>query len=132
MTTLLAESEDLALMSLICVLGALATVIVPVVLLVKLPFDHFTRAGLARERTRNLLHPNLRVVRSVFGLVLIGAGIAMLALPGPGLLMILLGLVLADFPGKHKGEHWLLSHRSIRDLANRVRRTFHQPPFEVA
>ncbi len=72
------------------------------------------------------------VTRYVGGvaLVAIGALLAIPGVPGPGLLLILAGLLLLDFPGKRRlVETLLASPRLLRSL-NRLRRRFSQPPLE--
>jgi hypothetical protein len=94
---------------------------------IRLPADYFT------EQQRRPLgswveHPVLRlillVVKNVFGVVLLIAGLAMLFVPGQGLLTIAVGLILIDFPGKFRLERWIVSRpsvwRSINWLRNRA------------
>jgi hypothetical protein len=60
----------------------------------------------------------MRTARTITGFVLLGGGIVMLALPGPGLLTIAAGLAMLarEFPWARR----LLDQ--VRDAANRVRR----------
>ena len=41
-------------------------------------------------------------LRNAVGLVLVTAGLAMLVLPGQGIITLLVGIILMDFPGKHR------------------------------
>lgn len=133
LTTWLAEHrESIVFAASMAFLGIAVAFIAVSAVLISLPSDHFTRAGRARERAYSLKHPNLRLLKSIAGYLIFAAGLLMLLLPGPGLLVVLLGLMLADFPGKHTIEHWLLSRRSILSPANRLRRAFHKPPLELA
>ncbi|MEZ5977915.1 MAG: PGPGW domain-containing protein [Planctomycetota bacterium] len=63
-------------------------------------------------------HPVLRVllhvVKNVVGAVLLLGGIAMLVLPGQGLLTILAGLFLLDLPGKRAVERRVVANDRIR------------------
>ena len=61
---------------------------------------------------------------------MIAAGVAMLVLPGPGLVVALMGVAMADFPGKHQMLGWLLSRSRILETMNRLRARFGKPPFE--
>ena len=63
--------------------------------------------------------------------VLVMAGIAMLVLPGQGLLTILLGIMLLEFPGKRRVELMLLRRPEILAGLNWIRRHANRPPFEV-
>jgi hypothetical protein len=93
-------------------------------LLARIPADYFTRPR--RQRTpptkiAGIHYALLWVVRNLFALLLIMAGILMLVLPGQGLLTILLGLFAADFPGKKRLEQKLVSHPSIHASINWIR-----------
>src|SRR5688500_5885404 len=78
--------------------------------IVRLPADYFHYDARHRALT-STLHPVLRIVlllgKNILGCILIVMGLAMLVLPGQGLLTILIGTLLLDFPGKFKFERWL-------------------------
>ena len=63
--------------------------------------------------------------------VSLGAGIAMLLLPGQGVLTILIGIMLLDFPGKRSLEFWIIRQRGVLKAANWIRRKSNHPPLEV-
>ncbi|WP_019605168.1 PGPGW domain-containing protein [Teredinibacter turnerae] len=74
----------------------------------------------------------LRIVKNLVGWCLVVAGIAMLVLPGQGLLTLLVGVGLCDFPGKLACNRWLLKkgyyHRAVRWL-NQFRMKLDKPDF---
>lgn len=72
-----------------------------------------------------------RIARNILGWVLIIAGLIMLALPGPGVAVIILGVALADFPGKQRLLRWLLSRGRILQTINALRRKFGRAPLEM-
>lgn len=94
-------------------------------LVIRLPTDFFARKRPGRGRLRRR-HPLvailLVIIRNVFGAVLLVAGFVMLFVPGQGLLTILIGIALVDFPGKHALFERMLRSRRIFDAANAVRR----------
>jgi hypothetical protein len=51
--------------------------------------------------------------------------------PGPGLVFILLGLSLLDFPGKRSLERRLLSVPRVQRFLNEVRERFGRPPLII-
>lgn len=63
----------------------------------------------------------LRIARNVLGVVLVALGVAMLLLPGQGLLTLLVGLLLVDFPGKHELVRRLMSRPKVLSLVNKLR-----------
>ena len=66
--------------------------------------------------------------RNALGAVLLAAGIAMLVLPGQGLLTILLGLMLVDFPGKRRAERALVARPNVFEALNWLRAKAGRPP----
>jgi hypothetical protein len=117
----------LAAISFVCFL--LGLVLLPW-LVVRLPEDYF--AG-RRRSSQYRIGPDsplawlLLVVKNLVGGVLVLLGIAMLVLPGQGLLAILLGIALMNFPGKYRLERWLVSRGSTLKLINYLRRKRGKP-----
>jgi hypothetical protein len=71
-----------------------------------------------------------RAAKNVCGVVIIllGAVAALPGIPGPGLLIVLGGLMLTDFPGKRRFEIWLVKRPGILATINRLRQSFGKPP----
>ena len=55
----------------------------------------------------------------------------MLVLPGQGLLTILLGVTLLDFPGKFRMQKWVISRKGVLDSINWIRAKAHKRPLEL-
>jgi hypothetical protein len=55
----------------------------------------------------------IKLVKNLLGVVFILLGLAMLVLPGQGLLTLLIGVLLLNFPGKYRFERWLIQRPSI-------------------
>ncbi|NIV30742.1 MAG: hypothetical protein GWN58_14950, partial [Anaerolineae bacterium] len=62
------------------------------------------------------------VLKNLLGLVLLVAGVAMLVLPGQGLLTIVIALTLLNFPGKYHLERWVVSRPPVYRAINWIRR----------
>ena len=71
----------------------------------------------------------LKFIKIIGGIVLLICGIAMLVLPGQGLLTILIGLSLLPFPGKNKLEQNLLARKSVQSSLNWIRIKANKEPF---
>ena len=71
------------------------------------------------------------VVKNMLGAVLIFAGIAMLFLPGQGMLSILIGVSIASFPGKRRMIRFLVGRKAILKSANWLRQKFGRAPFRA-
>lgn len=99
-------------------------------LIVRLPPDHFVSTE-ARPADRHfVLHALWVTLRNTVGLVLIALGIALLVLPGQGLLTILIGVSIMDLPYKRQAVEWAVSLRSVRRSLNWIRRKAHRPPLQ--
>ena len=61
----------------------------------------------------------------------LAAGMAMLVLPGQGLLTLLMGFLLLDFPGKYRLEKWLFLRRRVREGVNWLRKRAGSEPLRV-
>jgi len=74
------------------------------IIIIRIPTDYFLHSP-QWHRTHSR-HPviawGLFFARNLVGLTLIVMGIAMLVLPGQGVITILLGLMLTTIPGKHR------------------------------
>ncbi|HSH71249.1 MAG TPA: PGPGW domain-containing protein [Deferrisomatales bacterium] len=94
-------------------------------LVVRIPPDYFTRESrppLRWVRMHPALKVFLRLAKNVLGAVLVAMGVAMLVLPGQGILTILLGVMLLEFPGKYRLERWLAGRAAVFRALNWVRR----------
>lgn len=109
-----------------------ASLIVMVVLIIRMPEDHFLRK---RERPWKQSHPALRVglavVRNVLGAALLLVGLIMLLTPGQGVLCILVGISLLDIPGKRKLETKIVQRETVHKSINWIRRKAGRPPLKV-
>lgn len=101
-------------------------------LLVRLPATYFVDKH--RHATEPDRHPILRwsmlIGRNLLGVVCLVVGIVMLFTPGQGLLTILIGVMLLDFPGKRSLERKLVNRPGIKNAINRLRARFGRPPLE--
>ena len=104
-------------------------VAVPVVIC-RLPCDIYVRRRAPRARPARF-GPVLALVRNLCGLAIVAAGILMLVLPGQGILTIVIGIMLVDFPGKHALERRLIGHPRVIDAMNALRERFGRPPLEA-
>lgn len=123
------SKEMLIWLSLGSGIGLLIGAVAVPLFIVYMPADYLAntrrQSWLAKQPT--VLRIPLRLLKNLLALVLIILGIAMLVLPGQGVLSILLGLVLADFPGKLKLQRWILQRPKVMASLNWLRGKFHRP-----
>jgi hypothetical protein len=105
--------------------AVLASVLLVPRFLARLPHDYLRRPA---ERHASLV---LRVLRNLFGILLVLLGVAMLVLPGQGLLTLLVGLMLVDFPGKHELIVKLLSRPKVLEVVNKLRARHRAEPLQA-
>ncbi len=82
-------------------------------------------------------HPIIRstgvILKNLLGifLILLGGVLSIPFVPGQGLLTVMVGLLLLDFPGKRPLERSLLRRPLLRRLVDRLRKRYGKPPFEL-
>lgn len=129
----LLTKEVLLTLFVLSVVGFVGSLIAIPFILVRLPSHYFDERH-PRAWMENH-HPILRLVghilKNLVGAVFLVAGVAMLFLPGQGILTMLIGLSLIDFPGKRRLEGKLVGQPSVLRTINSVRKKFGQPPLTV-
>jgi len=115
-------------------IGFVGSLIAIPMILVRLPADYFdTRTPRHWMKDH---HPALRlaglVVKNVVGIVFLLAGFAMLFLPGQGVLTMLIGISLMDFPKKRELEAKMVSQPTVLGVINSMRQKFGKPPLTLA
>jgi hypothetical protein len=101
-------------------------------ILIKLPPTYFQSSHPRDFWTDR--HPGIRfaglIAKNALGLILVVVGIVLSlpGVPGQGILTILLGIMLMDFPGKRRLENKLVSRPRVLEAINRLRHKFGKPP----
>ena len=90
----------------------------------QIPADYFTHHGRHRMSQSNH-HPIIRLLlagfKNMLGAILLVAGFIMLFTPGQGLLSILFGLMIMNYPGKYQLECWIIRKPAIFNVVNSMR-----------
>lgn len=115
--------------------ASLATVIVSAIavpiLIRRMPADYFLEDSAGSEWMRRQ-HPALRVtlliLKNVFGAILVVGGLIMFVTPGQGILTLVAGILLLNFPGKRRFEIWLVSRKPVHGAIDWIRRRADRPP----
>ena len=58
-------------------------------------------------------------------------GIMLLVLPGQGILTIIVGIILVDFPMKYRLERWLVSRKKVLKSMNWLRKRANKKPLKL-
>ena len=92
-----------------------------------IPQDYFVGPNPHKLELEHMGHVIAVILRSLLGLVLLLAGIIMLVTPGQGIISIVLGLFLMEFPGKRKLELKLIHHNPTYNALNWLRHKANKP-----
>ena len=121
--------ELLGLLSLMTFIGSL--IAIPWII-GRLPVDYFILHRKQVEE-RHRMHPLAAkfvfAARNVIGILFLFAGVAMLILPGQGIITILIGISFMDFPKKNMMVDYLVKRPEVVRVLNWIRRKEKKPPF---
>lgn len=98
----------------------------------RLPADYFVQEERAVWREHNgqpVFAMVLGLVKNLFGFIFVLLGLVMLVTPGQGLLTLLVGLLLMNFPGKYDVERWVVLRPGVLRALNWLRRRAKEEPF---
>ena len=139
MDALLAQVEAVLTKEVLIWLGVssavffIGTLIAIPFILVRLPPNYFDERHPRRWMPNR--NPVLRllglIVKNAVGAVFLAVGIALLFLPGQGILTILLGISLMDFPGKRYCERKIVGQPAVLKAINALRAKYDKPPLTV-
>ena len=135
MTAFIYDHEALLLwLTIASVIGLVASLVLIPWILIQIPSDYFSH----KKRQKHEWHNDLPILRLIFllmknilGVIFIISGIIMLFIPGQGIITIIIGVILADFPYKYRIEQWIISHPAILRYINELRAQAKQSPIEV-
>jgi hypothetical protein len=111
--------------------ATLGTLAVGAAVVLRLPADYFQADRRPPPASSSaVLRPLARVARNALGLVLILVGglLALPGIPGQGLLTMLIGLMLVEFPGRRRLERRLAAWPGLLATLNGLRARFGKPP----
>lgn len=100
-------------------------------IIIKIPEDYFHeryRVRISKSSQHPVLAQIITGLKNLIGFILIMLGILMLILPGQGILTILIGLFLMNFPGKYKLERKIVSFPKVLKSLNWIRQKANKPP----
>jgi hypothetical protein len=114
------------------VLMFVGTLVALPIVVVRLPADYFRNDPYATYHHERPTALRLLALlgKNLLGIVLVCIGVAMLVLPGQGILTILIGLMLMNFPGKRALEQRLVQQPPVLRAINWMRAKAHQPAMQ--
>lgn len=122
------KSDDMQIalaFTLVSVVSLLVGLVMLPVAVVRIDADHFVREpGEERWRSRSTRERAWAIVRTVVGGILVLAGVVLLLIPGQGVLTIVAGLLVAEYPGKYRVERAIVRRPAVLLALNRIRCRF--------
>ena len=112
------------------VITFVGSVIAGWLVLVHLPENYLTRSeptSLYRSKSK-LVNLFVEIVRNLLGLGFLLVGMVMLVTPGQGILSIVVGIILIEFPGKQKLIRKIVASPNIFKAINKIRKQANKPP----
>lgn len=103
-------------------------------IVIKIPNDYFherNRVRISKSSNHPLIAQLLTGLKNLIGFIFVVLGILMLILPGQGILTILIGLFLMNFPGKYQFERKIVSLPRVLKSLNWIRARANKPPLVV-
>jgi hypothetical protein len=128
------STETLVALTVLSIIFFVGSLIAIPFILVRLPADFFD-IRVPRPWMEDH-HPVLRILghlaKNVVGGIFLFAGFLMLFLPGQGILTMLIGISMLDFPGRRKVEAKLIGQPTVLHAINAMREKFGKPPLIIA
>lgn len=126
MLSYIQENETaLLILGIMAMFSFLATLVIVPLIVLRIPADYFSnphRVSLVSSKFHPFLRVAVFILKNLLGIVVVLLGIALLVLPGQGLLSILIGVILIDFPGKYSFQRWLISREPVLKSVNWLRK----------
>ena len=134
LSSLLQNKELLVWLGIFSAVTFVGSLLLIPVLCVRMGEDYFMPHR-DKEETLAGRHPFIRwaglILKNIIGVLLIAAGIAMLFLPGQGLLTIIMGIMMLNFPGKRSFELRLIRLPGVLRAINALRARAKHPPLQL-
>ncbi|MBV1874750.1 MAG: hypothetical protein KUG80_08205 [Gammaproteobacteria bacterium] len=121
-------------LGMISLFSFVGSIILLPVLIIRLPEDYFLteqRHSVSVFHENALVHYCIKILKNLVGLIVILCGVAMLVLPGQGVMTILLGVLMIDFPRKFQLERYLLGRKGLLNSLNWIREQANKPKLKI-
>lgn len=92
--------------------------------------DNYLQSRQSKTRSVGFFRILLTTAKACVGMILIVLGLIMMITPGPGIVTLLLGISVAEFPGKQRLLIKLVTRPNVLRSLNWMRKRHGKPPFE--
>lgn len=129
-----AHERTLGWIAFVSLIAFIVTLITIPLLIINIPHNYFSTrrpSALPWRFQSPWLNILAKVLKNLLGFVFLVAGVAMLVLPGQGIISILAGMILLDFPGKRAMELLLVARPRVLGALNWIRTKANRRPLIV-
>lgn len=126
---LITDEKIIIILTLVSIVSLVLSIFIIPYVIINIPEDYFISKR--RVPKKGIVYLFTRIVKNLFGLFLGLIGIIMLFTPGQGLLFLLIGFIMINFPGKYRLEKKLIKNKKIYNSINRIRKKHNKPPLKV-
>jgi hypothetical protein len=110
-------------------LTAVLTLALAPILIMSIPADYFIcEKPLKVSKHHPIINMIIKAAKNLLGGVFLCVGFILLFLPGQGLVMILAGLLIMNYPGKYAIERWLILRLGVLPAINTLRMRYGKQP----
>jgi len=121
--------EHAGLLVFASLLTAVLTFAMVPILITKIPADYFMcEKPLKINRRHPIINLLIKAAKNLLGAVFLCVGFVLLFLPGQGIMMILAGLLIMNYPRKYAIERWLILRLGVLPAMNALRIRYGKPP----
>ena len=116
------------------IIGFIGSLLVIPWILIQIPSDYFSYSKRKKHQWGSyppIIRLVLLLIKNIFGVIFIISGIIMLFIPGQGIITIIIGIILTDFPYKYKIERWIINRPAILRSINKLRVKAKQSPLKI-
>ena len=111
----------------------IVTLILVPAIIVRLPADYFSKTKRHNVDSRRPVIQILSVIiKNILGGILLLAGFIMLFTPGQGLITLVAGIMIMNYPGKYKLERWLILRFHLLKPINWYRARHDREPLNIS
>jgi len=115
------------------IISFIATLILVPAIIIRIPADYFSATK--RHKSQHS-HPAINllgtIIKNLLGGLLLLAGLVMLFTPGQGLITLLAGTMIMNYPGKYTLERWLIVRFNLLKPMNWYRARHKLDPLTIS
>jgi purine-cytosine permease-like protein len=126
---LITDEKIIIILTSVSIISLVLSIFITPYVIINIPEDYFISKR--RVPKKGIVYLFTRIVKNLFGLFVGLIGLIMIFTPGQGLLFLLIGFIMLNFPGKYRLEKKLIKNKRIYIMINKIRKRHNQPPIRL-